>query len=69
MPSSFEQTPTALATGQGLIVKKLQGTYFVRSADCTHLHEPGCAVKAAVAAGQIAERRYRSYLRLQGDST
>lgn len=69
MSSSIEQTPNALATGQGLIVKKSRGTYFVRSADCTHLHEPSCAVKAAVAAGQIAERRDRSYLRLQGDST
>lgn len=37
------------------------------SADCTHAHEPGCAVKAAVAAGHITERRYRSYLRMQGD--
>ena len=37
------------------------------SADCTHTHEPGCAVKHAVDAGQIAERRYRSYLRMQGD--
>ncbi len=33
--------------------------------DCTHRHEPGCAVKAAVDAGQVAERRYQSYLRLQ----
>jgi ribosome biogenesis GTPase len=37
------------------------------SADCTHTHEPGCAVKRAVDAGHITERRYRSYLRLQGD--
>ena len=33
--------------------------------DCAHDHEPGCAVKAAVAAGQVSERRYRSYLRLR----
>lgn len=32
--------------------------------DCTHSHEPGCAVKAAVAEGQISERRYDSYLRI-----
>lgn len=36
-------------------------------ADCSHAHEPGCAVKGAVAAGAIAERRYQSYLRLQAD--
>jgi ribosome biogenesis GTPase len=35
------------------------------SADCTHDHEPGCAVKAAVEAGAISPRRYRSYLRLR----
>lgn len=30
--------------------------------DCTHDHEPGCAIKAAVEAGEIDERRYESYL-------
>ena len=29
---------------------------------CTHTHEPGCAVKAAVEEGSIAPERYRSYL-------
>jgi ribosome biogenesis GTPase len=33
--------------------------------DCTHLHEPGCAVRAAVARGEIAETRYDSYRRLR----
>jgi len=32
--------------------------------DCTHTHEPGCAVQAAVASGAIGRRRYASYLRL-----
>jgi ribosome biogenesis GTPase len=31
---------------------------------CTHTHEPGCAVKAAVEAGDISEERYDSYCRL-----
>lgn len=35
-----------------------------RFQDCAHLKEPGCAVTAAVAAGQIAPSRYRSYERL-----
>ena len=35
-----------------------------RFANCQHMKEPGCAVKAAVEAGQISERRYESYRRL-----
>jgi ribosome biogenesis GTPase len=38
-----------------------------RFADCTHTHEPGCAVQEAVEAGQIQPRRYQSYLRLLED--
>jgi ribosome biogenesis GTPase / thiamine phosphate phosphatase len=33
--------------------------------DCTHLHEPGCAVKSAVARGEIHPERYESYLRMR----
>ena len=32
--------------------------------DCTHRKEPGCAVRAALEAGQIEQTRYDSYLRL-----
>ena len=32
--------------------------------DCSHRKEPGCAVTAAVAAGQLEPTRYDSYLRL-----
>ena len=32
--------------------------------DCTHRREPGCAVTAALAAGEIEHTRYDSYLRL-----
>lgn len=31
---------------------------------CTHIHEPECAVKEAVATGQIATFRYRNYLQI-----
>ena len=30
--------------------------------DCVHQNEPGCAVKAAVEAGKIPERRWQNYL-------
>ena len=32
--------------------------------DCTHEHEPGCAVRAAVASGELDENRYANYLKL-----
>jgi ribosome biogenesis GTPase len=34
--------------------------------DCTHTHEPGCAVKAAVDDGDIPRSRYESYVKLLG---
>jgi ribosome biogenesis GTPase len=33
--------------------------------DCTHLHEPDCAVRAAVKEGKVHPKRYESYLRLR----
>lgn len=32
--------------------------------DCSHIHEPKCAVRAAVERGEIDQARYRSYVRL-----
>ena len=37
--------------------------------DCSHRKEPGCAVTAALAAGEIEETRYDSYLRLYEKSS
>lgn len=34
---------------------------------CAHACEPGCAVRAALARGEIDERRYRSYLKLRAE--
>jgi ribosome biogenesis GTPase len=33
--------------------------------DCTHIHEPGCAVIEAVKDGRIHPERYQSYLRMR----
>jgi ribosome biogenesis GTPase / thiamine phosphate phosphatase len=35
-----------------------------RFKDCRHMEEPGCAVRTAVLAREIAPRRYESYRRL-----
>lgn len=35
--------------------------------NCTHVHEPGCAVTEAVEAGDISESRYISYLKILED--
>ena len=33
--------------------------------DCTHTHEPGCAVLAALEKGAIHSERYASYLKMR----
>ena len=39
-----------------------------RYGDCTHTHEPGCAVREALENHQIAESRYASYLSILEDA-
>lgn len=38
-----------------------------RFSDCTHTHEPGCAVLAALEEHRLAPSRYTSYLSMLGD--
>jgi ribosome biogenesis GTPase len=33
--------------------------------DCTHIHEPKCAVKEAIEEGRVSKARYDSYLRIR----
>jgi ribosome biogenesis GTPase len=40
-----------------------------RFTDCTHRQEPGCAVRAAVDRGEIAESRYASYAKILSEIT
>jgi ribosome biogenesis GTPase len=37
--------------------------------DCTHLHEPGCAVQEAMDGGLISDERYQSYASLRRGDT
>ncbi|MFE0460832.1 ribosome small subunit-dependent GTPase A [Kitasatospora sp. NPDC058965] len=39
-----------------------------RFPDCSHLSEPGCAVRAALEDGTLAHRRWESYLKLQREN-
>ncbi len=38
-----------------------------RFSNCTHLHEPGCAVKNALEEGDIAQFRYKNYVNMMLD--
>jgi ribosome biogenesis GTPase len=41
--------------------------YKCRFSNCTHVHEPGCAVKEAVEAGELSLSRYENYLSILSD--
>jgi ribosome biogenesis GTPase len=38
-----------------------------RFADCSHLSEPGCAVRDALGRGDVSAARYDSYVKLRGE--
>ena len=38
-----------------------------RFRDCSHIQEPGCAVRAAVAAGELQPSRYESFVKLAAE--
>jgi ribosome biogenesis GTPase len=40
---------------------------YCRFNDCTHLHEPGCAVKERAEEGELSRARYDAYVRLAED--
>ena len=40
-----------------------------RFSDCSHLHEPGCAVREAVARGDVSRARHESYAKLYEEET
>jgi ribosome biogenesis GTPase len=40
---------------------------YCRFNDCTHLHEPGCAVKEHAESGELSRARYDAYVRIAED--
>ena len=42
----------------------LQRAHCCKFRQCSHTHEPACAIKQAMAAGEIAEFRYENYCRI-----
>jgi ribosome biogenesis GTPase len=37
-------------------------------ADCTHVHEPGCAVLLALKSGEVNEKQYQNYINLKKEA-
>lgn len=60
VPSLTRLEPRALGFSE--IAERAASCRFI---DCAHMAEPGCAVRAAVDAGDIRTRRYESYRRLR----
>ncbi|HAQ56403.1 MAG TPA: ribosome small subunit-dependent GTPase A [Acholeplasmatales bacterium] len=63
--SSLEFAGIELATIQDLYPDFTAIANNCRFNGCTHVHEPDCAVKAAVAAGTILPERHYNYLRIR----
>jgi ribosome biogenesis GTPase len=67
-PGMRELKPTGeetLAEGGFADIEAL--TTQCRFRDCRHEAEPGCAVRAAIAAGTLDEGRFRNYLKLRDE--
>jgi ribosome biogenesis GTPase len=39
-----------------------------RFSDCSHQHEPDCAVKGAISKGELSEERFQNYLKLKREA-
>jgi len=74
--SLFIDTPGIRELGNFQVDKGLDKTFDefssfalqCRFSDCSHTHEKGCAVIAAVENGDISEDRYRNFLKLRKES-
>ena len=52
------------------IIKSMEEKYLgrCRFSDCRHESEPGCAIKAAIAAGELDPMRWESYKNLKEEA-
>lgn len=48
--------------------KKIELACGCKFSDCTHTSEPGCAVLAAIESGNMDERRFKNYVRMQKET-
>lgn len=60
----YDFTPEEVAERYPEMRSRMQGC---RYHNCTHIHEPGCAVKEAVEKGDIPYERYDNYIRIVND--
>ncbi len=68
-PGMRELGLLAAGEGVGIEFEDLVGlSARCRYADCSHEREPGCAVRAAVASGELDRDRFESYLKLKKES-
>ena len=61
----WEMSPEEIASAFADVEKHLGHCRF---SDCRHDTEPGCAIKAALASGELDEGRWKAYLRLKEEN-
>jgi ribosome biogenesis GTPase len=59
------EADTGIADSFADIARLVAGCRF---SDCRHDTEPGCAVKAALASGELSEERWLAYCRLKAEA-
>ncbi|MDR1568832.1 MAG: ribosome small subunit-dependent GTPase A [Streptococcaceae bacterium] len=65
--SSIDLREISAAELSNLFIELAEAGRYCKFRACMHTHEPECAVKKAVAKGEIAQFRYDNYLQLLGE--
>ena len=48
-------------------IRELMGR--CRFSDCSHTNEPGCAIKSAIASGELSKERWDAYMKLENENS